>query len=74
MIGVEEIEETLISFGIAKSKEDVTATVQELDIDGNGELDFDEFLQRLKDTSMWNAKENYLANKNIHFENIKEQK
>jgi hypothetical protein len=27
MIGAEEIEETLISLGLAKSKEDVTATV-----------------------------------------------
>jgi len=74
MIGAEEIEETLISLGLAKSKEDVTATVKELDVDGNGELDFDEFLQMLKDTSMRNAKDNYLTNKNIYFENIKEQK
>ena len=44
MIGSDEIEETLISLGLAKTKEDVEATVKELDIDGNGELDFDEFL------------------------------
>ena len=74
MIGAEEIEETLISLGLAKSKEDVTATVQELDLDGNGELDFDEFLQMLKDTSMRNAKDNYLINKNIYFDNVKDHK
>ena len=74
MIGSEEIEETLISLGLAKSKDDVMATVKELDVDGNGELDFEEFLQMLKDTSMRNAKDNYLTNKNIYFENIKEQK
>ena len=74
MIGAEEIEETLISLGLAKSRADVTATVKELDVDGNGELDFDEFLQMLKDTSMRNAKENYLTHKNIYFENVKEHK
>jgi len=74
MIGAEEIEETLISLGLAKSREDVTATVHELDVDGNGELDFDEFLQMLKDTSMRNAKDNYLTHKNIYFENVKDQK
>ena len=74
MIGAEEIEETLISLGLAKSRADVTATVKELDVDGNGELDFDEFLQMLKDTSMRNAKDNYLTHKNIYFENVKEHK
>jgi hypothetical protein len=74
MIGAEEIEETLISLGLAKSRADVTATVKELDVDGNGELDFDEFLQMLKDTSMRNAKDNYLTHKNIYFENVKDQK
>ena len=74
MIGVDEIEETLISLGLAKTKEDVEATVKELDVDGNGELDFDEFLQMLKDTSMRNAKDNYLTDKTIHFEPIKEVK
>ena len=74
MIGAEEIEETLISLGLAKSRADVTATVNELDVDGNGELDFEEFLQMLKDTSMRNAKDNYLTHKNIYFENVKDQK
>lgn len=44
MIGPSEIEETLISLGLAKTESDVLAVVNELDLDGNGELDFDEFL------------------------------
>lgn len=44
MIGPAEIEETLISLGLAKTVEDVETIVQDLDQDGNGELDFEEFL------------------------------
>jgi len=44
MIGPNEIEETLISLGLAKNEDDVQDIVDELDQDGNGELDFDEFL------------------------------
>lgn len=68
MIGTDEIEETLISLGLARTKEDVERTVQELDTDGNGELDFDEFLQMLKDTSMRNSTANYLRDRNLLFE------
>ena len=68
MIGTDEIEETLISLGLARTKEDVRRTVQELDADGNGELDFDEFLQMLKDTSMRNSTANYLKDRNLLFE------
>lgn len=68
MIGTDEIEETLISLGLARTKEDVQRTVQELDADGNGELDFDEFLQMLKDTSMRNSTANYLKDRNLLFE------
>jgi Ca2+-binding EF-hand superfamily protein len=41
--------------------------VDELDKDGNGELDFDEFLQMLKDSSMRNSKGNYLTDRNLMF-------
>ena len=67
MIGPNEIEETLISLGLAKNEEDVQAIVDELDQDGNGELDFDEFLQMLKDTSMRNCKGNFLTDRNLLF-------
>lgn len=65
MIGPSEIEETLISLGLARTVADVDATVRELDIDGNGELDFNEFLNMLKDTSMRNTKQNYLTDRNL---------
>lgn len=44
MIGPQEIEETLISLGLARTREDVEDIVRSLDTDGNGELDFEEFL------------------------------
>ena len=44
MIGPQEIEETLISLGLARTREDVDDIVKSLDTDGNGELDFEEFL------------------------------
>lgn len=68
MIGADEIEETLISLGLAKTQDEVDAIVQELDVDGNGELDFDEFLQMLKDTSMRNSKGNFLSDRNLFYE------
>lgn len=67
MIGPNEIEETLISLGLAKNEDDVQDIVDELDQDGNGELDFDEFLQMLKDTSMRNFKGNFLTDRNLLF-------
>jgi len=67
MIGPSEIEETLISLGLARTEDDVQAVVNELDVDGNGELDFDEFLQMLKDTSMRNNTDNFLTDRNLLF-------
>ena len=74
MIGPNEIEETLISLGLAKNEDDVQAIVDELDQDGNGELDFDEFLQMLKDTSMRNFKSNFLTDRNLLFQKAKCEK
>ena len=71
MIGPAEIEETLISLGLARTKEDVQTIVEELDQDGNGELDFDEFLQMLKDSSMRNCKSNYLMDRDLLFRKSK---
>lgn len=56
MIGPHEIEETLISLGLARTREDVDDIVKSLDTDGNGELDFEEFLQMFKETSLINPK------------------
>ena len=71
MIGPAEIEETLISLGLARTVDDVATIVEELDQDGNGELDFEEFLQMLKDTSMRNCKANYLTDRNLMYEKAK---
>ena len=70
MIGVDEIEETLISLGLAKTIEDVEKIVAELDEDGNGELDFEEFMKLLKDTTSI-ADGNFLQDRNILFEKQK---
>lgn len=42
--------------------------IQELDRDGNGELDFDEFVQMLKDASMRFSKDNYLKDRNLLYQ------
>ena len=67
MVGPEEIEETLITLGLAKTEADVEGIVAELDRDENGELDFNEFLELLKDTSMKHTKTNFLHDRNLLF-------
>ena len=63
-----EIEETLISLGLARTREDVQEIIGEMDEDGNGELDFDEFLAMLKDMSMRSNKTNFLKDRNLFYE------
>ena len=65
MIGSHEIEETLISLGLARTREEVDDIVKSLDTDGNGELDFEEFLQMFKETSLINPKQNYLSDRDL---------
>lgn len=74
MIAASEIEETLISLGLARTQEDVDAVIRELDQDGNGELDFNEFLEMLKDTSLRNKKGNFLCDRNLLFQKPAEKK
>jgi len=68
LVGPAEIEETLITLGLAKTAADVDAIVSELDRDRNGELDFNEFLELLKDTSMKNNKTNFLNGRNLLYQ------
>ena len=68
MIGASEIEETLISLGLAKTQKDVDTVIKQLDRDANGELDFNEFLEMLKDTSLRNKKGNFLCDRNLLFQ------
>jgi len=64
-ISPSEIEETLISLGLARSREDVEEIIGEIDQKGSGELDFEEFLTMLKDMSMKQNNTNYLKDRSI---------
>lgn len=64
-ISPSEIEEMLISLGLARTREEVEEMICELDVNGNGELEFDEFLTMLKDMSMKYNSTNYLKDRNI---------
>ena len=44
MIGVDEIEFPLIGLGLADNRKQVVSIVKEMDLDENGEINFDEFL------------------------------
>lgn len=47
-IGLEELENPLIGLGFAETREDVKALIEEVDKDGNGDIDFDEFCSIIK--------------------------
>lgn len=47
-IGVDEIEFPLIGLGLANNRYDVETLYEEMDLDKNGEIDFDEFLTVVK--------------------------
>eukprot|EP00946_MAST-07B_sp_MAST-7B-sp1_P002463 g2463.t1 len=44
-IGSEELADLMSTLGIDASREEIRAMVSEIDEDGNGEIDFDEFVQ-----------------------------
>ena len=50
-IGIEELENPLIGLGFAECKEEIQLMVDEIDKDGSGQIEFDEFLLLLKNTS-----------------------
>ena len=43
-----QLEQPLISFGLCHTREEVEKIMKEIDLDGNGELEFDEFLCMIK--------------------------
>ena len=47
-IGIEQLEEPMITLGIAKGRNDVKKIMDEIDEDGSGEIELAEFLQILK--------------------------
>ena len=47
-IGLEELEQPLISLNLCKSRAEVQQVMNKIDLDGNGTLEFDEFLALVK--------------------------
>jgi calmodulin len=47
-IGVDEMEFPLIGLGLADNRKEVEKMYREMDLDENGEIDFEEFLQLVK--------------------------
>jgi len=50
-IAASELEAPLIGLGFANDREDIAAMVAEVDEDGSGEIDFDEFLLIIKNSN-----------------------
>jgi Ca2+-binding EF-hand superfamily protein len=47
-IGIEELEEPLIGLGLAGNRDEVQEMIDEVDEDGSGMIEFDEFLLIIK--------------------------
>ena len=50
-VGISELERPLIGLGFAESREEVQEMIDEVDEDGSGQVEFDEFLQIIKNSS-----------------------
>ena len=57
-IGLAELEDPLITLGIAKSREEVTDIINDFDVNQNGKLEFDEFLDILNGKSQKKDRKN----------------
>lgn len=49
-IGIDELEEPLIGLGFADSRDEVLKMIQDVDEDGSGLIEFEEFLQIIKNS------------------------
>ncbi|GMT32446.1 hypothetical protein PFISCL1PPCAC_23743, partial [Pristionchus fissidentatus] len=47
-IGNEELKQAMISIGMDSNEEEIDKIIKEVDADGNGEIDFDEFCACMK--------------------------
>lgn len=47
-IGLEELENPLIGLGFADTRDDVQKLISAVDVDGNGDIDFNEFCMIIK--------------------------
>jgi len=59
------LEETLISLGLAKTREEVENTLSKFDVNQDGEIDFDQFIEILKVSTKDKTCDSYLDNRNI---------
>lgn len=73
-MGVNQLKEPFISLGLASSKEDVDALIKEVDSDMSGRIEFDEFLEIIKNSAK--KKDNHNNNEKItnFFKNLSENK
>jgi Ca2+-binding EF-hand superfamily protein len=49
-IGIEELEGPLIGLGFADTREEIELMIKEVDADGSGMIEFDEFLMIIKNS------------------------
>jgi Ca2+-binding EF-hand superfamily protein len=49
-IGIDDLESPLIGLGIADTREEIEQMIVEVDEDGSGKIEFDEFLQIIKNS------------------------
>jgi len=77
IIIMESMENMLISLGLANTRQEVQVMVSKIDSNGNGELDFEEYLQVLmggKDTEIFNVfksmMDGKLGDRRINFLNV----
>ena len=47
-IGVDELENPLIGLGFASNREEINEMIKQVDVDGSGQIEFDEFLLIIK--------------------------
>ena len=69
-VGAAEVEELLVSFGLVQSREEVEDLLYEMDFDGSGDLDFNEFVALLKGVPARyeTGRRNYLSGHNIMYD------
>ena len=72
-IGPSELEETLISLGLAKTREEVENALSKFDVNHDGEIDFDEFVEILKISTKDKTSDSYLSNRNILYQKQNEE-
>lgn len=62
------MEETLISLGLAKTREEVEDALSKFDLNHDGEIDFDEFIEIIKLSTKDKTSDSYLNNRNILYQ------